>query len=295
LKRREKLRQSGRRGSKALARMMPFSFMAAGGMPAFLILLSCTLIVISAVRPAMVDGVRTSAADLFAPVLNVVVLPVQTAALFVRDVSGLAAMQSENARLVAENERLREWYQTALLLEAENISLRELLHVKVEPQHKFISARVLSDAGRTFAKSLLISAGAKDGVEKGQAVVSSRGVIGRIIEAGANSSRVLLVTDINSRVPILVEGSSLHAIMSGTNGTEAKLSHLPPDGHVPNGAHIITSGHGGLFPFGLPVGIVQKTENGSMIVKPFADVNRMVHVRVIDTPSDPYLREGALN
>ncbi len=295
MKRREKVGSAGIYGSKALARIVPFALVGGSGLSALLVVCSCALLLVSAVRPGFVEKARVGAADMFYPVLDVVSLPVQTAALFIRDVSGLAALQSENARLVVENERLREWYQTALLLEAENISLRELLHVQLEPKNKFITARVLSDAGRTFAKSLLINAGIKDGVEKGQAVLSSRGVIGRVIETGAKSSRVLLITDINSHVPVLVENSSLHAIMNGTNEKAGRLSHLPPDGHVSEGAHIITSGHGGLFPFGLPVGVVHTLEDGTLQVKPFADFDRMVHVRVIDTPSDPYLREGVLN
>ncbi len=230
-----------------------------------------------------------------APVLEVVTLPMQTAALFVRDVSGLAALQSENARLKEENSRLREWHQTALLLEAENKSLRELLHVKLEPQNKYISARILSDAGSTFAQSLLVAAGSTDGVKKGQAVLASNGVIGRVIEVGKSVSRILLISDINSRVPVLVENSRLHAIFAGTNGGEGRLIHLPQDSNVTEGARIVTSGHGGVFPYGLPVGVAYIDENGQPMVKPFVDFKRMVHVRIVDRPEDIYLREGALN
>lgn len=294
MKRRAKITYNKMFGSKSLARIMPFPFLG-NGLSALLVLLACSLLLLSTVRPAWVSGARAGAVDIFSPVLNVLTLPLQSAALFVRDVSGLAALQAENARLTEENLRLRDWYQTALLLEAENKSLRELLNVKLEPQNSFISARILSDAGKTFVKSMLISAGSADGVEKGQAVLSGQGVIGRVIEVGQNTSRVLLITDINSRLPVLLDDSRLHAIMAGNNDARGHLVHLPPDSRINEGARVITSGHGGLFPFGLPVGVVQRSPEGEFYVQPFADFNRMVHVRVVDQPSDPHLREGALN
>lgn len=274
--------------------MMPLPFMGSGS-TMVLIMLASVLLIVSSIRPQYVDGLRLAISDTFTPILKLVTVPVQTAAFFVRDVSGLAEMQSENARLKDENARLRDWYHTALLLEAENKSLRELLHVKLEPQHTYISARVLSDGGRTFAKSLLVDAGRADGVEKGQAVLAAQGVVGRVIEAGENTARILLITDINSRIPALVENSRLHAIFSGENKNNGRLLHLSPDSNLNDGARIITSGLGGVYPYGLPIGVVEKDQYNQPIVKPYADFNRLVYVRIVKTPSDPNLREGALN
>ncbi|MCB1650779.1 MAG: rod shape-determining protein MreC [Alphaproteobacteria bacterium] len=277
-----------------MARVLPVHLVG-GGVPVLLIFLACVMLFVSALRPSMVDGVRTGASDILAPALGVIVAPLQGAAMFVRNVSGLTALQAENDRLEKENTRLREWYQAALLLEAENKSLRELLNVKPEPQHKYISARILSDAGKTFVKTILVSAGKEDGVKKGQVVLSGDGVIGRVIEAGEKTARILLITDMNSRVPILIEDSRLHAILSGTNGSRGELLHLPPDSKVNENARVITSGHGGLFPFGLPVGIVRADERGALYVEPFADFNRLVYVRIVDIPEDLNLHEGVLN
>ena len=234
-----------------------------------------------------------SAADTMAPVLNVVSAPMQRAAVFVRDVSGLAAIQAENARLAEENIKLREWYQAALLLEAENKSLRELMNVKIEPQHTYITARVLSDSNSHFAKSLLVSAGTLDGVKKGQAVVAGDGLIGRVVEAGEKTSRVLLITDINSRVPVLIQDSRQHAIFAGQNAKTGQLVHMPEESKVKQGVRVVTSGVGGIFPMGLPVGVV--TETGEQtIIEPFADFNRLMHVRIVNLPDDPNLRSQAM-
>ena len=284
-----------RKWSKTFVRTAPMSLVAGASGPIVLIFLAFVTFVISAVNPQGVAGLRMTAADIFSPVLQVVSVPVQDAASFVRNVSGLAELQAENMRLEKENTKLREWYQAAMIMEAENKSLRELLNVKLDPQNSYITARILADPGHTFVKSLLVSAGGNDGVRKGQAVVSGDGVVGRVVEAGNKVARVLLITDINSRVPVLVENSRQHAVLAGQNDGKPMLVHLPVDSELAEGARIITSGYGGVFPQGLPVGRVVFDENKTPQVELFADFDRMVHVRVINRPEDPNLHEGRLD
>jgi rod shape-determining protein MreC len=278
-----------------LARALPAPLAGGRGSSLFFILLALGLLFLSAVNPGLMSGARSSAADALAPALDMVTQPFRKAILVMQDVSGLAELQAENARLSQENARLREWYQAALLLEAENKSLQALLNVKIEPQHSYVTARILADSGNRFVKSLLTQAGREDGVEKGQAVLSGDGLIGRIIEAGQKTSRILLLTDINSRVPVLVENTSQHAILAGDNGPYAKLVLVSTDSEITEGSRIVTSGHGGLFPQGLPVGLAVKTPEGEIAVRPYADFNRIIHVRIIDRPDDPNLRRGSLS
>ena len=293
MKRRNKKIGGGKR-SGALAQIAALPVLgSAGGASGLLIILAICFLIVSTVSPQSLGGLRVTVADAAAPVLNVVSAPIQKAAVFVRDVTGLAAIQAENARLTEENIKLREWYQTALLLEAENKSLRELMNVKVDPQHTYITARILTDSSATFAKSLLVSAGQSDGVKKGQAVISGEGLVGRVVEVGEGTARVLLVTDINSRVPVIIEGSSQHAIFTGRNQQKGALLHLPPETKVKKEDRIITSGLGGVFPVGLPVGVVQQVED-EVLVQPFADFNRMMNVRIVNRPEDPNLRPGGL-
>lgn len=240
------------------------------------------LFIASALSPNSFGALRMGAVDAVSPAINAVSKPINAVVDTARNVSGIAELQAENIRLQQENLKLKEWYQTALLLEAENKSLKDLLNVKVDPTYTTITARILSDPGNTFVKSILVSAGSADGVQKGQAVLSGEGLIGRVTEVGQNSARVLLITDVNARVPVLIEDTRQHAIMAGTNQEVAQLRHLPPDSDVKSGARIVTSGQGGMFPPGLAIGRVQKTKSGALNVHPFADFNRIVHVRVID-------------
>lgn len=278
-----------RRWSRNLTRVLPLPWVGGNLGSLVFIFAALALLTISILSPSAMGGMRSSISDMFSPALQVLSRPVQDAAVFVRNITGLAELQAENTRLQQENEKLREWYQTALVLESENNSLRDLLNVKLEPQNNYITARILADSGRAFVKSLLVSSGAEDGVRKGQAVISGEGLVGRITEAGQSTARILLVTDINSRVPVLVENSSQHAVLAGTNGANPELTHLPVGSEIEEGARIITSGHGGLFPAGIPVGRVV-ISGGNPHVSLFSEFDRMVYVRVVDRAEDSALK-----
>ncbi len=256
------------------------------------ILAATLLLTVSFVRPGVFGGARSTVSDIFTPALILISEPFRQVAAFTHNVTGLSEMRAENAQLRAENARLREWYQTALMLESENQSLHALLNVKPDPAHRFITARVIADSGNAFVKSAIVAAGQNDNVAKGQAVLSGDGLVGRIIEAGNTSARILLLTDVNSRVPVLIEGSRQKAILSGTNGDLPLLKYLPTDTDVKEGTRIVTSGNGGMFMPGLPIGTVKIGEDGQPYVKPYADISRLTHVRIVDYPENPNLIEG---
>ncbi len=255
------------------------------------ILAATLLLTVSFVRPGVFGGARSTVSDIFTPALILISEPFRQVAAFTHNVTGLSEMRAENAQLRAENARLREWYQTALMLDAENQSLHALLNVKPDPAHRFITARVIADSGNAFVKSAIVAAGQEDLVQKGQAVLSGDGLVGRIIEAGQTSSRILLLTDVNSRVPVLLEGSRQKAMLMGTNEDMPALKYLPQDIEIKEGTRIITSGNGGMFMPGLPIGTVV-IRDGVPFVKPYADISRITHVRVVDFPEDPNLIEG---
>lgn len=259
-----------------------------GNLPsAMMLLISIICLGLSAFKPHLFDNARSGAQEVLSPVLTVISMPFQKGAGVLRDVSGLASLQATNARLEEENARLREWYHAALLMEAENKSLRDLLNLKMDTPHTHVTARIIADSGSAYVKSLLLDAGQKNGVLKGQAVLSGEGIVGRIIEASESSSRVLLVTDMNSRVPIMVSDTMQHAIMAGTNTDQPKLIHMPQDSEMEDGAHIVTSGYGGIFPAGLPVGKVVTDDGGVKRIALFSNIGRMQFVRVVQIAHDP--------
>lgn len=252
-----------------------FSFM-------LLVFLSIALMMVGKVDAVLVDGVRARMIDAFAPIMDAIARPAATAARFVESAVDLRNAHEENERLRRENAILTQWKQAALRLEAENNSLRSLLHYRPDPALSFISARVISAPGGSFLRTLVVMAGKREGVRTGQAAIAGAGMIGRVVEVGEWSSRILLVTDINARIPVMLEGSRQKAMLVGDNSDQAKLLYLPPEAPVSVGDRVVTSGHGGLFPPGLPIGVVAFVGERAIKVQPLVDLNRVEHVQLVD-------------
>jgi len=230
----------------------------------------------------LVERVRAMVTDAVAPVLEIASRPIDTVGDMVQQVQELADLRTDNAELRRENERLRDWQAVAQRLEAENAALRDLAHLTTEPGMRFITARVIGDPGGAFVRSVLVNAGARDGLAKGQAALTSAGLAGRVAEVGQRSARVLLLTDINSRVPVLVGAARDRAILAGDNTNQPILLYLPPGSEVRPGDRVFTSGHGGVFPPGLPVGVVIQTDAAAMRIQPYVDWAHMEYLRLVD-------------
>jgi len=200
----------------------------------------------------------------------------------IADLKEFASLRSENARLREENARLLAWQTAARRLENENEGLRGLANFREGPEASFITARIVGDSVSAYVRGALLNVGRKAGVASGQAVVTGEGLAGRIAEVGDNSARVLYVTDVNSRLPVLIERTRERAILAGDNSAQLRLTLLQSVAGVQRGDRIITSGHGGSFPVGIPVGEVVETGEGSVRVRPFADFSRLEFVRVVD-------------
>lgn len=239
------------------------------------------LMVFSIASSEKASHVRITIVDAVSPAVEIVSRPFVAASKAVTDMTGISELRAENLRLAEENKRLQEWYQSALKLEAENKSLRDFLNVTAEPDRAMLTTRILADPGGRFVKSFLVAAGQNEGVERGQAVITDEGLIGRIADAAGDTSRVLLITDLNSRIPVMIEETHHRAILAGDNNEELSLKHLPRDSGVSIGARIVTSGHDGILPPDIPVGIVSEIKSGIIKVLPLADMERLHFVQVV--------------
>jgi len=154
-------------------------------------------------------------------------------------------------------------------------SLQELLNYVPDLSVGYISARVIADTGGAFAHSLLLNAGERDGVQKGQAAITGEGLVGRIAGVGARSSRILLITDLNSRIPVVVGPNRKRAILTGDNTDRPRIIHLPPGEMLSPGDVVTTSGHGGVLPVGLAVGVVATVKDNSVNVEPYVERDKL--------------------
>ncbi|MBP02589.1 MAG: rod shape-determining protein MreC [Rhodospirillaceae bacterium] len=247
-----------------------------------LVVIIFAIMLIGKADTILFERLQTSVVDIFTPVLSVMATPARTMSTFVANIRELGAIREKNSELTQHNQRLLKWQAVANKLEDENRQLRRLLATVEETGVREISARVVTDPGGVFAKSVLVTAGSLSGVAKGQAVVTGEGLVGRVTRSGYRSSRILLLTDINSRIPVRVGDSGEKAVLSGDNSLRPKLTYLRVDSMVKPGDRVVTSGDAASFPPGLPVGRVIMSDNTALAVQPFVMWDRLQYVEILD-------------
>jgi len=247
-----------------------------------LVLLSSTMIILGKADQIMFESLRVSVTDAAAPVLDLLSRPLAALGHLTDRARDFVTVYQDNRSLAAENERLLNWQQAALKLASENARLRELLKLTPEPTTTFVTARVIANSGGAYVRSLMVHAGSENGVERGQAAVTGEGLVGRVTEVGSRAARVLLVTDLNSRVPVIVEGAQHRALLTGDNSERPCLRYLDARAGVEVGDRVVTSGQGGVFPPGLPVGVVASLDGEAPRVEPYVDLSRVEYLRIVD-------------
>ena len=258
---------------------------------ALLVGAALTVMILSRAEPRLVDNMRGAVSDAAAPILEFFSHPAASFASLIEDVDAVLDVHEENALLEEQNAALRKWQSVAEQMSRENEELRRMLHVVPDPEASFVTARVISDSGGPFVRTVLINAGENDRVRKGQAVINTQGLTGRVVSAGQHSARILLLTDLNSRIPVVVESSREKAVLAGDNTPRPRLEFLAVDARIAVGARIVTSGQGGIFPPGLPVGIVSLAGEERALVQPYVNWDRLEHVTVLDYTLPGFLPE----
>ena len=230
----------------------------------------------------LAERARTTLFDALVPIYAVAAEPLGALRAVAADAAGLWDLRSENARLRDENERLRRWQSVALALDSENQRLKASLAWVPDPDASFITARVVADAGGIYARAVLLGVGPNHGIRKGEIALDERGLVGRITEVGSRTARVLLITDLNSRIPVILETSRARAILVGTNGPRPRLLYWP-EGVIPKeGERVVTSAEANAFPANLPIGLVRFSSGNVPEVEPAAMLQQLEIVRIFD-------------
>ncbi|MEO1090832.1 MAG: rod shape-determining protein MreC [Pseudomonadota bacterium] len=251
----------------------------------FLALVSAAVLLLVLGRSGLnaVDDARADARDLLSPLVGLVAQPTRAWRDGVGWVGDHFALADENRRLRDELSELLAWQAEATRLQVENAALRDVLRAhRARPVPLTRTAQVIADSRSPFVHTRLLDAGRSDGVEEGMAAVGTGGFAGRLVDVGERSARLLLVTDFNSRVPVIVLPSRDPAILAGDNGTLPKLDFLPLTPSVEVGDRVVTSGTGGVIPAGLPVGRVVEVDVGGVRVEPSLDWHDLEFVRLVD-------------
>ena len=244
------------------------------------------LLVMSRISHGLIIDARDWFVDQTAPVLEAASIPAIKARHAMDRVKSYAGLFGEIDRLTAENAGLKQYEWRAKTAERKVTQLRALLNAVDEPALHYVTGNVIADARGPFMRSALINLGRDHGLRVGYAVINGDGLVGRTVDAGGSVARVLLLNDLNSRIPVLVGPAGIRALAIGDNSAELQLDLIPDGATLQAGDEVYTSGSEGVLPRGLRVGMVAGVP-GAYKVRPHADLSSLDAVSVLffDTPA----------
>ena len=254
--------------------------------------LAVVLVLLGKAQGTLFDKMRAHATDTMAPVLEKVRVPVAGFGRWMGSITEIFSVYQENLRLKDENARLRQWRNVAIVLQGRVGRYQALLHAVPDPQMNRVLARVIGRANRPFLQTMILDAGRNNHVLPGQAVMDARGMIGGIYLTGNRTSWVILLTDLNSRIPVTVASSSgkvgnIQAMMTGDNRAQPSLELVSRTVTLHAGDQVTSSGDGGLLPAGLPIGTVVADGADGWRVALLADAGSSQDVEVLNFSKPP--------
>ena len=244
-----------------------------------LIIFSIILMYVETIKAKPLDYLRSFIKDTIYRGSVVVSWPSKGFKSVVSTVTNHQNLYNKNIKLKEENAQLKDQIYDPNFLIFENKQLRQLLDEQVTSSINLVSARVMLDKQSPYLNSFIINSGSNKKIKNGMAVLDGKNFIGRIVDVNFFSSRILLVTDLNSKIPVLIEPSGYHAILSGHGVNEPTLEYLPEQHKVQSENKIYTSGKEGIFSPGIPIGKV-RIVNEKIFVSLFSDISQITYVNI---------------
>ncbi|MES2677380.1 MAG: rod shape-determining protein MreC [Pseudomonadota bacterium] len=245
-------------------------------------LLCLVLIGTSKISPPITDNITMAIVESSMPIARVVSMPLNAIVNTTIDFQELIDARNRNAILIKENEQLKSLYIKSLNIHQENKQLKEILKYIGLRSTKFLVARLIAHPYQTYSHNVFIDAGENQGVKEDDIVTGNNALIGRVEQVSASKSRVLLATDINSRIPVIVSGARTKGVLAGNNTNVMEILYLERTHHITVGDMVFTSGDGDSMPPGLLVGVITKVDKGYAAVEMIENVKNLDVVSVVN-------------
>ena len=192
-------------------------------------------------------------------------------------------MQQDNLKLKEEVKRLKKWQILAIKNQKENSAYKKLLNSTTNNINVIKTAAIISQTPNIYAKSVFINAGLNQGVLEDFAVINERGLVGKVISSSEKNSRIILIIDQNSSVPVTTMSKNINAIIKGAiDGKYLTSSFMKEDKKPKIGDVLLTSGNAKIFPPNILVGKVIKVSEDSFLALPYVDFNNLEFVQVVN-------------
>lgn len=254
---------------------------------AFCLLLSLAVIAADHLSRLM-KPVHFVLSTITAPVHWVADIPSQLSDWSVNSLQSLDALKAENQSLRTEVLLLKRRVQKLASTVAENSQLKELLGAYNLAEERISVAEIIAVDPDPFRHEVIINKGASQKAYVGQTVLDAEGLMGQVVQVGALTSRVLLITDVSHGVPVYVNRNGVRAVAVGSGELDKlKLLHVPDTADILEGDLLVSSGLGGRFPKGYPVGVVASVRHDPgqpfavVEARPMAHLDRSRHVLLV--------------
>ncbi|MBO4285362.1 MAG: rod shape-determining protein MreC [Alphaproteobacteria bacterium] len=215
------------------------------------------------------------------PIIRVLQLPADGVYFCYEGVRDVVRVYYDNKILKQRIETLSRLNSKNQSLRIENELLSQMLHYTPPPEATFVTAKIIAGESDVFSHSVIAYVSEKPNVQKGQVVLDNQNVVGRIESVHGNYVRILLVSDINSKIPVLIERTRGRGILSGNNTETLKLLFTGSNSDIRLGDKVVTSGVGGIFPSGLTIGYVSKIYTDAVDVKPASTIDMIEYVKIV--------------
>ncbi len=248
----------------------------------FFIILSVIFLITSKINRDFSSKVSNIFITISTPIIKIISFPVNGSIDLIVNFGELATAKKENIKLREELFKLQNYYLTSLAIHQENKELRSALNFVKSKTENYKVARIIGMSHQAFDQKLLIDSGKSRDIKEGQIIAGNRGVIGRVSEVFEDKSRILLLTDSSSRIPIIASRARNRGILAGNNSGLMEILYLPKNHQIAVGDKIFTSSDGDTVPPGLLIGVVKKIDKNSVYVSGIEDINSLNIVTIID-------------
>ena len=248
----------------------------------FFIFLCIICLITSKINRDLSNKISNSFITISTPIIKIISFPINSSIDLIVNFNKLAMAKKENIKLKEELFKLQNYYLTSLAIHQENKELRSALNFVKSKTENYKIARVIGMSHQAFDQKLLIDSGKSRDIKEGQIIAGNRGVIGRVSEVFDDKSRILLLTDSSSRIPIIASRARNRGILAGNNSGLMEILYLPKNHQINIGDKIFTSSDGDAMPPGLLIGVVKKIDKNSVYVSGIEDINSLNIVTIID-------------
>jgi rod shape-determining protein MreC len=248
----------------------------------FLFILTFLLVLFNKTDYFLVSKMKSASIDIFTPISIAITYPVNITTKTLNYVSDLRFVKLENNKLKEEVLRLKKWQTLALINIRENNAYKKLLNSTSNHLNIIKTTAVISQSPKIYSKTITVNAGLNHQIKNNYVAINERGLVGKAIVVSKNNSKILLINDQNSSIPVTNIDNDFYAIINGSTDGKYLISSFIKDRKRPTvGEILITSGNANFYPRDILVGKIISVSNEKIIALPFVDFENIEFVQII--------------